>query len=113
MAVVAGRSTESLGVMRLVGIFVAILVCVIATIWGGDVLVDRSMSIAIVSDAPLYALPPQDYPANNPKVGTLRRGDPVKVTRSGYGKDFQAFRVETPSGQTGWVILGNGVERRG
>jgi len=98
--------------MRQLAIFVAIIIGILGALWGGDVLMDRSMSVVVVGEAPLYALPPQDYPASNPQIGTLKRGDTAKVTRSGYGKDFQAVRVETSSGQTGWVVLGNGVRLR-
>ena len=95
--------------MRQLAIFVAIIIGILAALWGGDALMDRSISVVVEGEAPLYALPPQDYPASNPQIGTLKPGDSAKVTRSGYGKDFQAVRVETASGQTGWVVLGTGV----
>lgn len=89
-----------------------LLGAIVIAVWAGDLLVDRSHSITVVSDTPLYSLPPQDYPANNPQIATLKQGEPVKVIRIGHGKDFQAFRVETRSGQTGWVVLGKGIEAR-
>ena len=95
--------------MRELGKFVLLLSALIVALWLGDILMDRSASISVVADAPLYSLPPQDYPANNPLVATLKRGEPLKVKRIAYGKEFEAIRVETGSGQMGWVILGRGV----
>jgi len=92
--------------------FVVLIAAALGVLWVGDILMDRSMSIAVVAEAPLYSLPPQDYPAVNAQLGTLKPGESVKVTRMGYGKDFQAFRVETHSGLEGWVISGKGVEIR-
>jgi len=68
MAAGAGRSTESLGVMRELGKFILLIGAMVVALWGGDALMDRSLSINVVSDAPLYALPPQDYPASSNKV---------------------------------------------
>ncbi len=103
---------SQLGVMRELGKFILLLGAVVIALWAGDILVDRSRSIEVVSDAPLYSLPPQDYPSSNPQVGVVKRGEHVKVTRVGYGKDLQAFHVETSSGQSGWVVLGKGIEAR-
>jgi len=96
-----------------VGAFVLMIVAVLGVVWAGDILMDRSVSITVVAETPMYALPPQGYPASNPQVATLRPGEAVKVTRTGHGKDFEAFRVESSSGVSGWVVGGRGVRRNG
>jgi hypothetical protein len=98
--------------MRELGKFVLLLGVVAAVLLIADKLIDRTATISVVADAPLYSLPPQDYPANNPCIAILKRGEPVKVLRVAHGKDFQTFRVETQSGQIGWVILGQGIQSR-
>jgi hypothetical protein len=84
---------------------------VIAALWGGDVLSDRSIKLSVVSAAPLYSIPPTDYPNKNPILLTLSPGQHIKVLRMRYGKDFQTFRVEADNGASGWVIYGEGVQQ--
>jgi hypothetical protein len=95
--------------------FVLMIAILLGVLWGGDLLMDRTISIDVVAEAPVYSLPPQDYPANNPQVATLKPGQSVVVTRMGYGKDFQAFHIESAEGVSGWVVGGKGVQihRRG
>ncbi len=93
--------------------FVLMIAIVLGALWGGDILMDRFTSLTVVAEEPVYSLPPQDYPAKNPIVGTLKPGQSVTVTRVGYGKDFEAFHVEAASGLSGWVIGGVGVHRKG
>ena len=88
------------------GVFSFIIVC----LWGGDVLADRSIALAVVSPAPLYSLAPTDYPPSNPVILTISPGQRTKVLRMRYGKDFQAFRVETENGSVGWVVGGEGIK---
>jgi hypothetical protein len=89
-------------------LFVAALV--VGVLWGADVIADRSYQLAVVAPAPLYSLPPHEYPETNPVSPTLQPGQAIRVLRLRYGKDFQAFRVETPDDRVGWVIGGEGIE---
>jgi hypothetical protein len=75
-------------------------------LWGADVIADRSYQLAVVAPASLYSLPPHEYPKSNPTVATLQPGQPIRVLRLRYGKDFQAFRVETSMVRLGglWVV---------
>lgn len=77
--------------------------------WGGDVLGDRQYRADVIGPAPLYSLPPHEYPASNPLVSTLRPGEHLRVLRVRYGKDFEALKVETEDGHVGWVIGGEGI----
>jgi hypothetical protein len=86
------------------------IIALLGAVWGGDILSDRSYQLAIVGPAPLYSLPPHQYPASNPVAATLRPGQSIRVLRLRYGKDFQAFRVETADGRDGWVIGGEGIK---
>ena len=89
---------------------VVVIALVIAALWGSDILSDRAYRIVIVEPAPLYSIPPHEYPKTNPVVATLAPGTSVQVLRLRYGKDFQAFRVETDAGLVGWVIGGRSVK---
>lgn len=80
-----------------------------AVMWGGDVLGDRQYRADVIGPAPLYSLPPHEYPASNPLVSTLRPGEHLRVLRVRYGKDFEALKVETEDGHVGWVIGGEGI----
>jgi hypothetical protein len=94
------------------GLTISLVVCAVLMggLWGGDILSDRAYRLEVVGAAPLYSLPPYEYPKLNPVVATLKPGQPVRVLRLRYGKDFQAFRVETEDGFVGWVIGGEGVK---
>ena len=84
------------------------VLCALA--YGADVLMDRRNVAVVESAAPLYALPPHEYPESNPVVATLPIGHAIRVLRVRYGKDFEALQVEAASGQIGWVISGEGVK---
>ncbi len=77
--------------------------------WGADVLSDRRYQLAVVEPTPLLSQSPLEYLPSNPSLTTLQPGQPVKVLRMRYGKDFQTFKIETPSGTVGWVIGGQGI----
>lgn len=81
-----------------------------AVIWGGDVLGDRQYQANVIGAAPLYSLPPHEYPSANPLISTLRPGENLRVLRVRYGKDFEALKVETEGGHVGWVIGGEGIK---
>jgi hypothetical protein len=81
----------------------------LGAVWGADVISDRTYRLAVIGPTPLYAFPPHEYPDTNPVVATLNPGQPIRVLRLRYGKDFQAFRVETSDGRVGWVIGGEGI----
>jgi hypothetical protein len=81
-----------------------------AVIWGSDVLEARRYRVDVIGAAPLYSLPPQEYPSANPLVSTLRPGEHLQVLRVRYGKDFEALKVETEDGHVGWVIGGEGIK---
>ena len=78
-------------------------------LWGFDIWRDRQTVVEIVRPTPLLSLPPHEYPAANPTVAMLQPGMPVRVLRTRYGKDFQAFRVETDKGVEGWIIHDDGI----
>ena len=88
-------------------IFVLLLGVVI---WGGDVIGDRRYEVDVVGTAPLYSLPPHEYPRSNPLIETLRQGEHLRVLRVRYGKDFEALKVQTDRGHIGWVISGEGIK---
>jgi hypothetical protein len=93
------------------GAFTLLFVLVMgAVMWGGDVLGDRQYQADVIGAAPLYSLPPHEYPASNPLVLTLRPGEHLRVLRVRYGKDFEALKVETAGGHIGWVIGGEGIK---
>ena len=81
-----------------------------ALLWYEDIRNDQRYSIAVIAPAPLYSFPPHEYPRSNPIIDTLQIGQPLSVKRVRYGKDFETMRVETPAGQSGWVITGEGIE---
>jgi hypothetical protein len=74
--------------------------------WGIDILIDRAYRLDVIEATPLYSLPPHEYPKSNPVLGTLAPQQSIRVLRLRYGKDFQAFQVETKKGIVGWVISG-------
>jgi hypothetical protein len=93
------------------GAFALLFVVILgAVIWVGDVLGDRQYRADVIGAAPLYSLPPHEYPSSNPLVSTLRPGEQLKVLRVRYGKDFEALKVETEGGHVGWVIGGEGIK---
>ncbi|HEY9193697.1 MAG TPA: SH3 domain-containing protein [Methyloversatilis sp.] len=94
---------------RIACFVLAMLALVAGALWIGDLAGDQKYTVAVVSPAPLYALPPTDYPNSNPVVKTLSAGVPLRVLRVRYGKDFEALKVETPNGEVGWVSGGEGV----
>lgn len=77
--------------------------------WGADVWNDRQFVVAVEAPTQMYERPPHEYPKSNPTVATLKRGEALRVLRVRYGKDFEAFKVETTNGQIGWVVGGEGV----
>ena len=96
--------------MRALPIVVLVMVIVVGALWGRDILLDCTYCITIVESAPLYSLPPHEYPKTNPVLATLTPGTPVQVLRLRYGKDFQMFRVQTSTGLVGWVIGGSSIK---
>ena len=89
------------------------LVTIVGGAWYGvDVIDARSYELTVIGAAPMYSLPPHEYPKSNPIAATLQPGQAVRVLRHRYGKDFQAFRVETLDGRVGWVVGGEGIEVR-
>jgi hypothetical protein len=87
-----------------------VLMALFAIVWAGDVYYDRTYKLAVESVAPLYSLPPHEYPTANSVMANLIPGEEVRVLRLRYGKDFQAFQVETKAGLIGWVIGGEGIK---
>lgn len=77
--------------------------------WLADVMADRRYVVAVVAAEPMYKLPPHEYPASNPIVGTVSPGQSVEVLRVRYGKDFEALQLRLPDGQSGWVLSGGCV----
>lgn len=89
--------------------FAAIVSALAVAGWGADVAADRRYQLAVVEPTPLLSMSPLEYTETNPPLVTLQPGQPVKVLRMRYGKDFQTFKIETTSGTIGWVIEGQGV----
>ena len=87
----------------------AVVAVIAAALWLADVAADRRYVVAVVGPEPLLSLPPHEYPKVNPVVETLLPGQSLRVLRVRYGKDFEAFKVEAPSGRSGWVLSGGGV----
>ena len=87
----------------------ALITLLSASLWCADVISDRAYKIQIQEPVSLYALAPADYPASNPVIASLLPSDKVKVLRMSYGKDFQAFKVETQTGQIGWLFTGASI----
>jgi hypothetical protein len=52
----------------------------------------------------------KDYPSGTRVMGYLEPHQTIRVLQMGYGKDFQAFRVITSDGTTGWVVAGDAVK---
>jgi hypothetical protein len=75
-----------------------------------DVASDRRYVVVVQKDTPLLTLPPHEYPNPNPAGAEVKSGQPVRVLRVRYGKDFESLKVETESGEVGWVVNGLGVE---
>jgi hypothetical protein len=73
-------------------------------LWIQDVISDRRTSIEIVRRVPLFADLPDSPRPVSAQQGTLEPGQPVRVLRIRYGKDYRAIRVETSRGQTGWLL---------
>ena len=81
-----------------------------ALVYWAELVGDSHYRVEVVDNAPLYSLPPHEYPSTNPKVRELKQGEQVRVLRVRYGKDFEALKVETSAGQVGWVVGGEGVK---
>ena len=77
--------------------------------WGADIAADRRYQLAVVEPTLLLSVSPLEHTEANPPLATLQPGQPVKVLRMRYGKDFQTFKIETTSGTIGWVIGGQGI----
>lgn len=95
--------------LRRIAMTFGMLLAVFGICWWAGVSVDRRYVLAVVSPEPVYSLPPHTYPESNPIVETLTPGQPLRVLRVRYGKDFEAVQVQTPTGQVGWIISGGGV----
>ena len=95
--------------LRRVALAFSLLLAVCGIGWWADVSADRNYILAVVVSEPVYSLPPHTYPTSNPIVETLTPGQPLRVLRVRYGKDFEAIEVQTPSGQVGWVLSGGGI----
>ena len=72
-------------------------------------------SSTLVADDPLNVLEkpyPIGYPSSNPMpnrvVAVLPAGHRAKVKGDGYGKDFKYYEVALPTGETGYLIVGDG-----
>jgi hypothetical protein len=96
--------------MKSAVLFIVFVIVCAAGLWAADVFNDRSYKLSVVEPAPLYSMPPTQYPQTNPIILTLKPGEPIQVLRLRYGKDFEAFQVETSKGVAGWVIGGEGVK---
>ena len=104
-----GRSFASY--LRRVGMgLLAVLLLAVGILWARDVAIDRSYKLAVTGPTPLYSSSPIERSSSNPVVAVLQPGEPVRVLRMRYGKDFQTFQVETKNGPTGWLVYGNSIK---
>jgi len=91
-----------------VGIAVAAVAVTASALVGLDVVQDRQTTVSITGPAPLY--PDWDTgPRYQSAIGVIGPSTSTKVLRVRYGKDFEAIKVRTDAGQTGWVFSGANV----
>lgn len=84
-----------------------VLTIIVAALWIYDVVSDRKRVIAILKPITHLEKAPQDYPVSNRESGKILAGEHVMVLRTGYGKDFRAWKVRGSVGQEGWIIEEN------
>jgi hypothetical protein len=78
----------------------------VAAPFAWDVYRDRLVSVRILAPIALRAEPSLANAPSNPVVSNLSIGTEVRVLRVRYLKELPAFKVRTPSGATGWLLLG-------
>ncbi len=74
-----------------------------------DVHADRELLLVVTADTAVlrdFPTRPNSDTASNVVIATIHAGQPSRVLRVRYGKDFQAVKVRLPDGLTGWVITG-------
>ena len=88
-----------------VGALVALTVSLLVAV---DVVGDRGTKVSITGNVPVYPEWDAD-PRYQSAVGEVGPSTSTKVLRVRYGKDFQAIKLRTDAGQTGWVFGGANV----
>ena len=90
-------------------VIVSATILLVVILWLLDMAQDQAHTAIVIGNAPLYSLPPTNYPKVNPVQATLNPNDKLTVLSIRYGKDFETLQVKTSSGKNGWVILGEGI----
>lgn len=96
--------------LKRAAIALVLVAAAVAGLWAADVVAARRWVLAVVGPEPLLSLPPHEYPKANPPIRMLSPGEPLRVLRVRYGKDFESIEVEAGHGQVGWVLVGSGVQ---
>jgi hypothetical protein len=78
-----------------------------------DIWNDRQHQIIISSEVPIFSDPRVDCGRGGPvPIASVRPGEDVKVLRIRYGKDCQTVRISGAAGQSGWLLVEEGVVLR-
>jgi hypothetical protein len=88
---------------------IATALLLVFAFWSYDIICGRRYQLTVDKPTPVLSVSPTEYPTSNPPVTMLQPGQSIKVLRMRYGKDFQTFKIETPSGDICWVVGGEGV----
>jgi len=95
-----------------IGIVVAAAVAgAVSAMVAVDVARDRGSTVSITGNVPFYA-EWDPGPRGQSAIGEIGPSTSAKVLRVRYGKDFQAIKLRTDAGQTGWVFSGANVHLR-
>lgn len=82
--------------------FLFIIVSFAAGLYFYDLYSDRTTKIKIIREIEVYSEP--EAISGTPMIGSLKSGDPVKVLRIEYGKQFRNIKVQKEDGFSGWII---------
>ena len=99
--------------LKLVGVIATVSTLLIAGLvavwWAYDVWQDRKHTVVVVADTPLFA--GDEESCEGTRIATLQPGTEPKVQRIRYWKNCATLDVVTPSGQKGFIVLGEGDVR--
>lgn len=84
-----------------------ILIVVILALWSYDVWNDRSHSVSVLADTPIYAGHGSEACGGN-KLTIVHRGLMLPVLRIRYWKNCATLDVDLPDGRIGYIVIGDG-----
>jgi hypothetical protein len=85
------------------GVVAALVAMMVFVLVAVDVVQDRKLKVSITGAVPLY--PEWDAgPRYQSEIGEIGPSTSTKVLRVRYGKAFEAIKVRTDAGETGWVF---------